>query len=260
MSIVELERHGAVAVVTLNRPEVRNAFDGPMARALGAAIDEVEADPGLRAAVLTATITEPRPVFCAGHDLRTIEDEFAGGDQAMTERGGFAGFVTYRRTKPVVAAVDGLATSGGLEIVLACDLVVASRRSSFALAEVRWNLVAGAGGLFRLPWAVGRAAAMDMLLTGDAIDAERAHQLGLVSALVDTDPTAAALARAERIAGNGPLAVSASMRVCDRAFSDSEAELWAANDAALESIAGSEDLEAGLAAFAGRSTPTFLGR
>ncbi|WP_181779047.1 enoyl-CoA hydratase-related protein [Pseudonocardia pini] len=260
MPIVELERRGNVAVVTLNRPETRNAFDGPMARALGAAVDEVESDPGVRVAVLTATVTEPRPVFCAGHDLRTIEDEFAGGDPAGTEHGGFAGFVTYPRTKPVVAAVDGLATSGGLEIVLACDLVVATRRASFALAEVRWNLVAGAGGLFRLPRAVGRATAMDMLLTGEAIDAERAYQLGLVSSLVDGDALGAALDRAERIAAAGPVAVSQSRRVADLACALGERELWAENARAIEAVSGTEDLAAGLAAFTTRSIPRFSGR
>ncbi len=259
MTIVELERRGHIAVITLNRPEVRNAFDGPMARALGAAVDEVEADPEVRATVLTATVTSPRPVFCAGHDLRTIKDEFGGGDTAGTDRGGFAGFVTYPRTKPVVAAVDGLATSGGLEIVLACDLVVATRRSSFALAEVRWNLVAGAGGLFRLAWAVGRATAMDMLLTGEAIAAVRAHELGLVSTLVEADATAAAIARAELVVANGPLAVRASRRVCDLAFSLPETRLWEENTRAVEQIAHSDDLATGLAAFSDRGTPTFTG-
>lgn len=259
MSLVLLERRGPVAVITLNRPEIRNAFDGPMARALGAAVDEVEADPDLLVSVLAATVTEPRPVFCAGHDLRTIEDEFAGGEQAATERGGFAGITTYARTKPVVAAVDGLATSGGLEIVLSCDLVVATRRSSFALAEVRWNLVAGAGGLFRLPWAVGRATAMDMLLTGEALDAERAHQLGLVGTLVDTDVVAAAVAKAERIATNGPRAVSESRRVADLAFGASNDDLWAASERAIEVIGVAEDLRAGVAAWSGRGTPAAAG-
>lgn len=260
MSIVELEKRGPVALITLNRPEVRNAIDGPMARALGAAVDEVEQDPEIRVSVLTAAVTEPRPVFCAGHDLRTIDEEISGGDSAATEHGGFAGFVTHPRSKPVVAAVDGLATSGGLEIVLACDLVVATRRSSFALAEVRWNLIAGAGGLFRLPWAVGRATAMDMLLTGEPIDAERAHQLGLVGTLVDADATDAALARAEIVAANGPGAVRASRAVCDRAFSASEEDLWRANDEAFASIADSDDLTTGLDAFASRTSPTFSGR
>ncbi|MBS42474.1 MAG: enoyl-CoA hydratase [Nocardioides sp.] len=263
MALVHLERRDDVAVITLDRPEARNAVNGPLARALGAAVVEVEADPVLRVAVLTGRVTEPRPVFCAGHDLRTIDDEVSGGDRAATERGGFAGFVTYPRTKPVVAAVDGLATSGGLELVLACDLVVATRRASFALAEVRWNLVAGAGGLFRLAWAVGRATAMDMLLTGEAITAERAHQLGLVGTLVEggqPEVVEAAVARARLVAAAGPAAVRASRRVCDRAFSLPEDALWQENQRALDDVLGSDDLVEGLQAFADRRTPTFTGR
>jgi enoyl-CoA hydratase len=204
-------RRDGIAVITLNRPEVRNAFDADMAQALGSAIDELEGDPDLRVGILRATITEPRPVFCAGHDLRTIEIERSGGPRAETDRGGFAGIVTYPRAKPLIAAIDGLATAGGLEIVLACDLVVATRRSSFALAEVRWSLFAGAGGLFRLPWALGRATAMDLILTGDELPAQRAYELGLVGTLVDDDADAAAMERARRIAANGALAVTVSM-------------------------------------------------
>lgn len=259
MAIVEIEIHDRIAVITLNRPSVRNAFDGPMARALGEAIDTVENDPGVQVSVLAAAITEPRPVFCAGHDLTKIEEEFNGGDGAVTERGGFAGFVSYPRTKPIIAAVDGLATSGGMEVVLACDMVVATRRSSFALAEVRWNLVAAAGGLFRLAWAVGRPAAMDMLLTGEPIDAERAYQLGLVGTLVDADATAAALGRAELIAANGPTAVRATLRVCSRAFSLPEDQLWAESLRAHEEIVESDDLKKGLEAFQTRRAPTFDG-
>jgi enoyl-CoA hydratase len=253
MAIIEFERRGPVGVITLNRPEIRNAFDSAMAKALGAAIDELEADRELRVGVLQATITEPRPVFCAGHDLRTIEDERDGGERAETERGGFGGLVQYPRSKPLIAAVDGLATSGGLEIVLACDLVVATRRSSFALAEVKWGLIAGAGGLFRLPWAVGRAAAMDMILTATPMSADRAHQLGLVSTLVEADAEGAAMERATLIAGNGPFAVSASLQVADKAFALPESALWVENDKAIDKIINSAELVAGVAAFAVKS-------
>jgi enoyl-CoA hydratase len=253
MAIVTMDRRGAVAVITLNRPETRNAFDAEMAQALGSVIDELESDAELKAGVLQATITEPRPVFCAGHDLRTIEDERDGGPRAETERGGFGGVVTYPRSKPLLAAVDGLATSGGLEIVLACDLVVATTRSSFALAEVKWGLIAGAGGLFRLPWAVGRAAAMDMILTGAPMPADRAYQLGLVSTLVESDAEGTALALAQRIAANGAVAVSASLQVADKAFALSEDELWLENSKAIEKIMHSAELVAGVAAFANRA-------
>jgi enoyl-CoA hydratase/carnithine racemase len=255
MAIVEFERRGPIALITLNRPQIRNAFDAPMAQALGAAVDDLEHDETLRVGILRATVTEPRPVFCAGHHLGTIESERDGGPRAETERGGFGGLVRYPRTKPLIAAVDGLATSGGLEIVLACDLVVATERSSFALAEVKWGLVAGAGGLFRLPWAIGRAAAMDAILTATPISAQRAYQLGLVSTLVPADADAAAIERAELIAGNGRLAVSASLRVASEAFSRSEDELWAENARAIGMIINSDELVAGVAAFADKSRP-----
>ncbi len=257
MSLVTLERRGPIAIITLDRPDIRNAFDHPMAQALGAALAQVEDDPELRVAILTATVTEPRPVFCAGHDLRTIEDERDGGARAETSAGGFAGVTQLTRTKPLIAAVDGLATSGGLEIVLSCDLVVATRRSSFALAEVRWGLVAGAGGMFRLPWAIGRATAMDMILTGQPIDAERAYALGLVSTLTDSDVVSAAIERAEFIAAHPSTAVAASMFVAAQAFGQSTDDLWVANDTAIGMIMHSDDLTAGLASFAtnGASSP-----
>ena len=254
MAIVDVERRGAVGIITLNRPETRNAIDFEMAQALGAAVEAVERDPDLRVGILRATITEPRPVFCAGHDLRTIESERDGGPRAETELGGFGGLVRYPRTKTLIAAVDGLATSGGLEIVLACDLVVATERSSFALAEVKWGVLAGAGGLFRLPWAVGRATAMDMITTGTPIDAVRAYQLGLVSTLVQTDVLDAALDRARLIAANGAGAVSASREVANLAFSLGETELWAETEKAISKIIHSPELVAGMAAFANRNS------
>jgi enoyl-CoA hydratase len=255
MAIIEFERRGAVGIITLNRPETRNAIDSAMAQALGGAIDDLEGDPGLRAGVLRAATTEPRPVFCSGHDLRTIEAERDGQEQATTERGGFAGIVTYQRTKPLIAAVDGLATSGGLEIVLSCDLVVATERSSFALAEVRWGLAAGAGGLFRLPWVIGRPAAMDMILTGEPMDAKRAYQLGLVSTLVPADAEAAAVQRASVIAAHSPVAVSASLRVASQAFSRTEPDLWAVNASALGTVISSPGLGAGIRKFTERTVP-----
>jgi enoyl-CoA hydratase len=250
--IVRFEVRGGIGVITLNRSEIRNAFDHTMAEALGSAIDRIESDPAITVGILTATVTEPRPVFCSGHDLRTIASEIAGGPRAETERGGFGGIVAYPRTKVLIAAVDGLATSGGLEIVLACDLVVATARSSFALAEVRWGVYAGAGGLWRLPRAIGRNAAMDMIVTGEAIDAHRAYQLGLVTTLVDVDAEGAALARAEIIACNGATAVSASRDLANRAFAPADDELWAANLATGQTVMNDPYLTTGLQLFADR--------
>ena len=170
MAPVLYEAVDRIGVITLNRPEARNAVDRELALALEAAVDQLEDDPDLRVGVLTANVDgQTRPVFCAGADLKVIR-ETGSAATLDTERGGFAGFVYREREKPIVVAVDGLATAGGMEIVLAADIVVATTRSSFGLAEVRHNLIAAAGGLFRLPRAIGRAPAMDAILTGEAID------------------------------------------------------------------------------------------
>ena len=172
--IVQYEKRGRVGIITLNRPEARNAVNGDVASGVEAAIDQVEADDDVWVAILTAnTAGQEKPVFCAGADLKAIN---SGNAAALnTKRGGFAG-LTYRdRRKPVIVAVDGLATAGGCEIVLSCDLVVASTRSAFGLAEVKRNLIAGAGGLFRLPRAIGQSAAMEIILTGEPLPAQRAY-------------------------------------------------------------------------------------
>ena len=166
------------AWITLNRPENRNALSAVLVNELAAHFDAAQADPAARCIVITGN----GPAFCAGADLKAINSGQAG--DLNTKRGGFAGFVYRERRKPIIVAVDGLATAGGCEIVLAADLVIVTTRSSFGLAEVKRNLIAGAGGLFRLPRAIGQAAAMEAILTGDPIPAERAYHLGLVSRLV----------------------------------------------------------------------------
>ena len=202
-----------VAVITLNRPEARNAVNGAVATGLEAAVDRLEDDDELWVGVLAAnTEGQERPVFSAGADLKVIN---AGdGLSISTERGGFAGFAYRDRRKPIIVAVDGLATAGGCEIVLAADLVVASTRSSFGLAEVKRNLVAGAGGLFRLPRAIGRAAAMEAVLTPS-----RSPPSGPISSAWFAPDRArrrprrgAAAGRADHPA-NAPLAVWESRRV-----------------------------------------------
>jgi enoyl-CoA hydratase len=252
MPVVVFGRRGAVGVITLNRPEKRNAINPEMSEAIEDCLDQIESDASLRVGVLRANVREPGPVFCAGHDLGGLAAELAGNGSTETARGGFAGMVRYERTKPLIAAVDGLATSGGLEIVLACDLVVASSRSSFALAEVKWGLVAGAGGLFRLPRVVGRNVAMQLALTGAPIDARRAYDLGLVNVLVETQPGEAAIELAESVARNGALAVTQSRQLVDGAFDRTDSESWAASKAAISAISHSEELSAGLTAFRSR--------
>jgi enoyl-CoA hydratase len=250
-----------VGVITLNRPEARNAVNRDLALALEACVDRIEDDDDVWVGVLAAnTGNQARPVFCAGADLKAIA-ETGDASALATKRGGFAGFVYRERAKPIVVAVDGLATAGGLEIVLAGDIVVATTRSAFGLAEVTRNLVAGAGGLFRLPRAIGRAAAMDAILTGEPIPAERAYALGLVSRLVEPGAALdAAMDVARRIVAAAPLAVRASRRVVLAATEPDDGPLQRLSQQALDEVLGSEDATEGLAAFAERRAPVWKGR
>jgi enoyl-CoA hydratase len=251
-----------IGVITLNRPEARNAVDREMALGLEAAVDRLEDDPEVWVGILSAnTADQSRPVFCAGADLKVIR-ETGSATTLDTERGGFGGFVYRERTKPIVVAVDGLATAGGLEIVLAADIVVATSRSAFGLAEVQRNLIAAAGGLFRLPRAIGRTPAMDAILTGEPIGARRAFDLGLVSRLVDPDTEVLdeALRVAQLIVAAAPLAVRASRRVVLSAAHEHDDSLKQVSKDLLDELLTSEDANEGLAAFAEKRMPQWQAR
>jgi enoyl-CoA hydratase len=259
-SFATYERRGSVGVITLNRPEARNAINGDVAAAVENCIDTLEAEDGVWVGVLTAnTEGQKNPVFCAGADLKAIN---SGNAAALsTERGGFAGFVYRDRRKPIVVAVDGLATAGGCEIVLAADIVVASTISSFGLAEVKRNLVAGAGGLFRLPRAIGKSAAMEVILTGDPLSAQRAYELGLVNRL--TEPGKAldtAIEIAEKIATSAPLAVWESRKVVNAAQFEDDETLKKMSNSAMGVVMSAEDLKEGLTAFIEKRAPKWQGR
>ena len=258
--IVQYETQGRIAVITLNRPDARNAINGDVAAGLEAAIDKLEADPTVWVGVLRAnTEGQQKPVFCAGADLNAINSGQAGG--LNTKRGGFAGFVYRERTKPVVVAVDGLATAGGCEIVLAADLVVASTQASFGLAETKRNLIAGAGGLFRLPRAIGQAAAMEAILTGEPFTAQRAYDLGLVSRI--TEPGQAfdeAMRLATQITNAAPLAVYASRKVVLAAAYEDDETLKNLTNAEFAKVMQSEDVKEGLTAFIEKRAPNWQGK
>ncbi len=257
---VQYEALGRVAVITLNRPDARNAVNGDVANAMEAALDQLEADPEIWVGILRANSEgQERPVFCAGADLKAINSGQAGA--LNTKRGGFAGFTYRERSKPIIAAVDGLATAGGCEIVLACDLVVASSRASFGLAEVKRSLIAGAGGLFRLPRAIGQAAAMEAILTGEPFSARRAYELGLVSRLVEPGQAFdEALKLAAQITAAAPLAVYASRKVVlAAAYSDDET-LKALTNAEFARVMNSEDTKEGLTAFIEKRAPNWQGK
>ena len=258
--IVSYETQGKIALITLNRPEARNAINGDVAAAMEVAIDKMETDPNVWVGILRAnTAGQERPVFCAGADLKAINSGQAAA--LNTARGGFAGFVYRDRKKPVIVAVDGLATAGGCEIVLAADMVVATTRSAFGLAEVMRNLIAGAGGLFRLPRAIGRSAAMEVILTGQPLPAQRAYELGLVNRLVEPGKEVeAAIELATRVCAAAPLAVWASRRIVLAAAYENDETLIKMTNQEFGAILKSEDTKEGLTAFIEKRAPNWQGK
>jgi enoyl-CoA hydratase len=248
-ALVSLSRHGRAGVLTLNRVDKRNAMNQPLADALEAALDTLDDDPDLWVGVLTGG----PDVFSAGTDLSVLG--FIG-----TERGGEYGIIRRRRAKPLIAAVEGIAFGGGMEIVLACDLVVASREARFGLPEVRLGLVPTCAGLFRAPRALPLNLARELILTGDPIGAERAHQAGLVNLL--TEPGGAvegALGLAERIAANGPLAVRSCLQAINDYVGEDDVVGWAATETA-KAVMESDDAAEGVRAFFEKRPPDWRGR
>ncbi|MDA0286201.1 MAG: crotonase/enoyl-CoA hydratase family protein [Actinobacteria bacterium] len=259
-NIVEYEVRGKIAIITLNRPEARNAVNGDVANRLEAAIDKLEQDENVWVGILTAnTAGQERPVFSAGADLKAINSGQAAA--LNTSRGGFGGFVYRDRKKPVIAAVDGLATAGGCELVLACDMLVASTRSAFGLAETKRNLIPGAGGLFRLPRAIGRAVAMEAIFTGDSFTAQRAYELGMVNKLTEPGSVLdAAIELANRVCTAAPLAVWASRKIVLAAATESDETLIDMTNKAFGAVLSSEDTKEGLTAFIEKRPPNWQGK
>jgi len=252
---VEIEKNGHLAIITLNRPEARNAINGEMAQTMENCLDEFENDKELWVGILKAE----GPVFCAGADLKEIAA--GNGGTLATKKGGFAGITRRERSKPLIAAITGTAVAGGCEISLSCDLIVASTETVFGLPEVKRSLVAGAGGLFRLPRVLGMATAMELIMTGDPLPAQRAFELGMLNKVVlPEEVLGEAKKLAARIMANAPLAVHASRNIAAKALVDDDETLWRASGKGFQSVVGTEDYKEGPLAFIEKRAPVWKGK
>jgi enoyl-CoA hydratase len=247
------ERRDGVLLITLNRTEARNAVNLALAEGVAAALDELDAEPDLGAGVLTGA----GKGFSAGMDLKA----FVAGERPWVADRGFAGIVQRASRKPLIAAIEGFAVAGGLEIALSCDLIVAARGAKLGIPEVKRSLVAAAGALRRLPQRLPYGVAMELALTGEPIDAERAHALGLVNRLAEPGGAVeAALELAAVIAKNGPLALEASKATLQQQFDWTETEFWQRQAELAEPVMRSEDAREGATAFAEKREPVWQGR
>ncbi|HXY94121.1 MAG TPA: crotonase/enoyl-CoA hydratase family protein [Acidimicrobiia bacterium] len=249
------ERRDRVLVLRLNRPEARNALNAEIIGGLGAQLEAADRDPDVRAMIITGTGDR---AFCAGMDLREFaERDRSGGDRSGSE---YLHFLQGGIEKPVIGAANATAVAGGFELLLACDLVVASEAARFGLPEVQRGLFPAGGGVLlgrRLPLAV----ALELGLTGDTIDAPRALALGLVNRVVPPDRVLdEALALADRIAANGPLAVRATKQLMRDALDASRDEIWARQTEVAQMVFGSEDAREGARAFVEKRPPNWSGR
>ncbi len=249
---VLVAREGAVLIVTINRPALRNALDRAASERIARAMDELDSDPALTLGILTGAGGH----FCAGMDLKA----FLRGERVELPGRGLAGICETPPRKPLIAAVEGYALAGGCEIALACDLLVAADNAQFGIPEVKRGLIAGSGGLIRLPQRIPRQIALEYALTGELMPAKEARQWGLVNRL--TAPGGAldgARALARTIAGNGPLAVQMTKRVMTQAPAWPAAEIWPRQRELLEQIIASNDAREGALAFSEKRAPRWTG-
>ena len=249
---VLIERHGAMLVITLNRPERRNAVDYAMSQAIAAALDLLDTDAQLRVGIITGAGGS----FCSGMDLKA----FVAGSRPEVAGRGFGGLTEAPPAKPLIAAVEGFALAGGCEMALACDLIVAADDSSFGLPEVTRGLVAGSGGLTRLVRRIPPALAMEYALTGRRLPAREAHRVGLVNRLTAPgEALADALALAAEIAANAPLATMASKRIMVESADWTDAEQWDRQRPLVDAVLATHDAQEGARAFAEKRLPVWRG-
>ncbi|OBB96153.1 crotonase/enoyl-CoA hydratase family protein [Mycobacterium sp. 852002-40037_SCH5390672] len=248
---VLVEQRDRILIITINRPRAKNAVNSAVANGLAAAVDRLDNETGLSVGILTGAGGS----FCAGMDLKA----FARGELPIVEGRGM-GFTERPPVKPLIAAVEGYALAGGTELALATDLIVASKDSAFGIPEVKRGLVAGGGGLLRLPQRIPSAIAMELALTGENLSAERAHALGMVNVLADPgNALDAAIALAEKIAANGPLAVAATKRIIVESRGWSPEDMFAEQNKLLAPVFSSNDAKEGAIAFAEKRPPKWTG-
>src|SRR5215207_7120754 len=247
------DEDGGVLTITFNRPQARNAVNQALAEGVAAALDRLDGEDDLRIGIVTGA----GGTFCAGMDLKA----FVAGERPWVGDRGFAGITQRAARKPLIAAVEGYALAGGFEVALSCDLIVAARDARFGIPEVKRGLVAGAGGLIRLPKRIPYHLAMELALTGEPVDAPRAMDLGIVNRLAEPgEALAAAHELAAQIARNAPLALSASKAIVQRAGEWTEDEAWQRQDEIVRPVFGSEDALEGARAFAEKREPRWRTR
>jgi enoyl-CoA hydratase len=248
MSEVRTERIGSTLLITIDRPQARNAVNAAVATQLAAALDDLESDPTLRAGVLTGA----ENTFSAGMDLKAA----LKGESPEIPGRGFGGLTEAELTKPLIAAVEGFAMGGGFELALGCDLIVAGEDAQFGLPEVKRGLIAAGGGVIRLPKRIPHHLAMEFLLTGEPVTGRRAGELGLVNRVTPNgDAAAVALQLAEKLAENAPLALAAVKKI----VRGSEAEAFAVQREETKKLMQSADVREGMTAFAERRAPKWTG-
>ena len=242
-----------IMTVTLNRPEAKNAANRAVAVGVAAAMDELDSNDSIHVAIITGA----GGTFCAGMDLKA----FVSGEMPMVEGRGFAGLTEAPPRKPLIAAVEGYALAGGLELAISCDLIVTADNAKFGIPEVKRGLAAAAGGLMKLPRQIPSRLAMEMAITGDFITAQRAYEMGLVNQIVPAGTALeAAKVMAARIVANGPLAVAISKQVVRESADWSAQEMWKKQQDLVMPIFGSEDAMEGSIAFAEKRTPNWKGK
>ena len=252
MSDALIETNDGVMVITINRPDAKNAMNKAAAELIADAMDELDGNDELRVGVVTGA----GGTFCSGMDLKG----FLKGELPIAKGRGFAGFVQEPPKKPLIAAVDGYALAGGLEVAIACDMVVANEDAKFGIPEARRGLAAAAGGLIRLPRKIPQNIAMEFALTGDFVDAKRAYELGFVNRLTSGGAVEAALELAHAINANGPLAVQRSKAVLTQSYLWNDEEMWDKQNEVLGNLFMTEDAREGAAAFAEKRKPNWKGK